>query len=83
MQPVDPGTYVYDAAPVVIIGPSRWPKVDSTSQTLTADGVKGATSVAVASAAAHRLNALRVIGALLSAHLRMVVRTSDEARVGE
>jgi hypothetical protein len=51
MHPVDPTTYVYDAAPVVVVGPSRWPKVDTTSQNLTADGVKGASSVIVASAA--------------------------------
>ncbi len=35
----------------MIIGPSRWPKVDSVSQSLTADGVKGATSVTVPNAA--------------------------------
>jgi hypothetical protein len=51
MHPVDPSTYTYDAAPVVIVGPSRWPKVDSTSQTLMTDGVKGATSVTVSNAA--------------------------------
>ena len=51
MHPVDPETYSYEAEPVVIIGPSRWPKVDATSQALTADGVKGATSVTVANAA--------------------------------
>lgn len=51
MHPVDPSSYSYDAAPVVIIGPSRWPKVDSTSQTLTTDGVKGAASVTVSNAA--------------------------------
>lgn len=50
MQPVDPGSYAYDAQPVVIIGPSRWPKVDLTSQNLTADGAKGDSSVTVASA---------------------------------
>jgi hypothetical protein len=27
-QPVDPGSYTYDAQPVIIIGPNRWPKVD-------------------------------------------------------
>ena len=51
MHPVDPDTYSYEAEPIVILGPSRWPKVDSTSQTLTADGVKGATSVTVSNAA--------------------------------
>ena len=41
MYPVDPDTYAYEAEPVVIIGPSRWPKVDSVSQSLTADGSQG------------------------------------------
>jgi hypothetical protein len=35
--------------PVIIVGPNRWPVPnDSTSQTLTADGAKGAYSVSVA-----------------------------------
>jgi hypothetical protein len=52
MQPVDPGSYVYDAQPVIIIGPNRWPKVDeSTSQNLSADGIQGGNSVTVANAA--------------------------------
>jgi hypothetical protein len=56
MQPVDPGTYAYDAQPVIIIGPNRWPKVDeSTSQNLTADGSQGGNSVTVANAAGFAL----------------------------
>ena len=52
MQPVDPGSYSYDAQPVIIIGPNRWPKVDeTTSQNLTADGSQGGNSVTVANAA--------------------------------
>jgi len=46
--PVDPGSYRWDAQPVVVIGPQRWPKVDTTSQNLTADGAKGAMAVTVA-----------------------------------
>jgi len=38
-----------DARPNIIVGPNRWPKSDSsTSQDLTADGVKGSYSVTVA-----------------------------------
>lgn len=41
-----------DPQPVVIIGPTRWPSPDeSTDVLLTADAVKGATSVTVANAA--------------------------------
>lgn len=47
-QPQDPASYSYDAQPIIIIGPQRWPSPDATSQNLTADGVKGATSVTVA-----------------------------------
>jgi hypothetical protein len=47
MEPVDPGTYAYDAQPVIVVGPSRWPKIDLTSQNLVADGAKGSNSVAV------------------------------------
>jgi hypothetical protein len=50
MQPVDPSSYSYDPQPVIIIGPSRWPKVDTASQTLTADGTKGSFSVTVSNA---------------------------------
>ncbi len=51
MQPIDPSTYSYDAQPVVIIGPSRWPGPDGVgSQDLTADGAKGAFSVTVSDA---------------------------------
>src|SRR5262245_30188060 len=47
-----PGSYTPKvAAPIVVIGPNRWPRADdNTSQRLTADGAKGATSVTVASA---------------------------------
>jgi hypothetical protein len=53
LTPVDPGSYVYDPAPVVIVGPSRWNNgPDGTaSQNLTADGVQGASTVMVANAA--------------------------------
>ena len=52
MQPVDPGSYVYDAQPVVIMGPGRWTNPDNaTSQNLTIDGAKGYYSVTVTSAA--------------------------------
>lgn len=52
MVPVDPSTYTYDAQPVIILGPGRWPGPDSTtSQNLSVDGAKGATAVTVASAA--------------------------------
>jgi len=47
-QPVDPGSYSYDPQPIVVIGPQRWPKVDTASKALTADGAKGAMSVTVA-----------------------------------
>jgi hypothetical protein len=51
MQPVDPSTYTYDTSPVIVIGPQRWPTWDNaTTQSLTTDGAKGATSVVVASA---------------------------------
>jgi len=51
MQPVDPGSYAYDASPVIIVGPGRWPGYDNASAVnLTADAVKGANSVTVANA---------------------------------
>lgn len=47
--PVDPGSYTYDAQPVIIVGPSRWPGPDkTTSQNLTIDGAQGSMSVTVA-----------------------------------
>src|ERR1700730_17664184 len=53
-QPVDPSTYAYDAQPVVVVGPSRWPGPDnSTSQGLTADGQQGAYSVTIANASGY------------------------------
>ncbi len=49
LAPVDPGSYSYDAQPVVIVGPARWPGPDnSTSQGLTSDGQQGAKAVTVA-----------------------------------
>jgi Right handed beta helix region len=49
--PQNPASYPYDAQPIVIVGPSRWPGPDnSTSQSLTADGVQGAYSVTIANA---------------------------------
>jgi hypothetical protein len=51
LTPVDPGSYTYDAQPVVIIGPSRWPSPDGrTSQNLTVDGQQGASSVTITNA---------------------------------
>jgi hypothetical protein len=51
LTPVDPGSYTYDAQPVVIIGPSRWPSPDgSTSRNLTVDGQQGASSVTITNA---------------------------------
>jgi hypothetical protein len=53
-HPVDPdgaGGLEAEAEPIVILGPSRWPGPDeSTDVNLTADAVKGATSVQVADA---------------------------------
>ena len=47
--PQDPGSYTYDTQPIVIVGPSRWPSVDkSTSQSLIANGQRGAYSVTIA-----------------------------------
>jgi len=52
--PQDPGSYTYDAQPIVIVGPSRWPGPDkSNSQGLTADGQQGAYSVTIASASGY------------------------------
>ena len=51
LTPVDLGSYTYDAQPVVIIGPSRWPSPDgSTSRNLTVDGQQGASSVTITNA---------------------------------
>ena len=50
LKPVDPATYKYVAEPVVIVGPQRWVKPDSTtSQPLASDGSKGERSITVAS----------------------------------
>jgi Pectate lyase superfamily protein len=49
LTPIDPSSYSYDAQPIIIVGPSRWPGPDnSTSQALASDGQQGATSVTVA-----------------------------------
>ena len=50
LVPVDPGSYGYDAQPIIIVGPSRWNNgPDSTaSQSLTADADQGSYSVTVA-----------------------------------
>ena len=41
-----------DNQPIVVVGPNRWPKPnDATSQSLVANGARGATSVAVANSA--------------------------------
>src|SRR5262249_25071120 len=51
LTPVDPGSYQYDAQPIVVVGPSRWPGPDnSTSQNLAADGTQGGMSVTVGNA---------------------------------
>ena len=48
--PVDPGTYSYDAQPIIVVGPDRYPAPDnSTSKNLTVDGQQGAFSVTVSS----------------------------------
>jgi len=52
LTPTDPGSYTWDAQPLVIVGASRWPGPDnSTPEALTADGVQGAMSVTIANAA--------------------------------
>lgn len=48
MQPVDPGSYTYDAQPNVILGPQRWPSSDS-SYNLSADALSGTNSATVSS----------------------------------
>src|SRR5262249_55249833 len=49
LTPVNPGSYSYDAQPIIIVGPSRWPwQGQSGSQNLTADGQQGSYSVTVA-----------------------------------
>ena len=60
LAPVDPGSYKYDAQPVIIVGPSRWNNgADSTaSQNLTADAAQGAYSVTVANGANFRAGTL-------------------------
>ncbi|GLH79958.1 hypothetical protein SSBR45G_48670 [Bradyrhizobium sp. SSBR45G] len=54
LTPVDPASYSYDASPIIIVGPSRWNNGPDTaaSQSLLADGAKGASTVALASTAA-------------------------------
>jgi len=52
LVPVYPGSYSYDAQPVIIVGPSRWNNGpdDTASQNLTADGAQASYSVTVAKA---------------------------------
>jgi Pectate lyase superfamily protein len=48
LTPVGPSSYNYDMQPIIIVGPARWPRSDSTtSQNLTADGAQGSYSVTV------------------------------------
>ena len=48
-KPVAPSSYQYDAQPIIVVGPSRWPGPDkSGSRNLIADGQQGAFSVTVA-----------------------------------
>src|ERR1700730_16943491 len=52
--PQDPGSYTYEAKPVVIVGPSRRPgPYNSTSRSLTADGQQGAYSVTITNASGY------------------------------
>src|ERR1700730_15184380 len=52
--PQDPGSYKYNAKPVVIVGPSRYQSPNnSTSRSLTADGQQGAYSVTIANASGY------------------------------
>src|SRR5262249_20702374 len=51
-QPIDPASYAYDAQPIVIVGPQRWPNHDS-SQNLTVDGQQGSLSVTIANASGY------------------------------
>lgn len=49
--PIDPGSYSYNAQPIIIIGPSRYPSSDaSTSVNLTVDGTQGTSTVTVSNA---------------------------------
>ncbi|MGJ4931120.1 pectate lyase [Bradyrhizobium sp. HKCCYLS2038] len=47
LAPVDPGSYSYDAKPIIIVGPSRWNNGpdSSASQNLRVDGAQSATSI--------------------------------------
>jgi hypothetical protein len=54
LTPTDPTTYSYDAQPIIVVGPTRWPSPDnSTSQNLAADVQQGLFSVTVASASGY------------------------------
>ena len=57
LTPVDPGTYTYDAQPIMIIGPSRWPSYDNNSVNLSADGQQGSYTITVASGSSPALAA--------------------------
>lgn len=49
--PVDPSTYTYDAEPIVVVGPWRFPGPGpSDAQSLTADGQQGSHCITVANA---------------------------------
>jgi hypothetical protein len=50
LAPVYPGSYSYDAQPIIIVGPSRWNNGPDSkaSQSLTADSAQGSYSVTVA-----------------------------------
>jgi hypothetical protein len=51
LTPVNPGSYSYDASPIIIVGRTRWPGPDSSSsQNLTGDAAQGAMSITAANA---------------------------------
>jgi hypothetical protein len=57
-HPIDPSSYTHDPQPVVVIGPQRWVRSDdTTSQNLTTDGAKGATTVTIANASGFEVGA--------------------------
>lgn len=67
-EPTDPGSYGYDAKPIIIVGPSRYPGPDnSTSTGLTADGVADAFSVTVASTAGFSVGQIALLDELSGA----------------
>ena len=57
-----------DAQPIVIVGPSRWPKTDdAASQDLAADGDKGAFTVTVANGSVFKAGGLALLDELSGA----------------